>query len=216
MGREKTVQIQLAKRLGEAGKREYRIGRSQADVVTEFEIIEVKDIRSWKNAIGQLLYYQAKSGMYHKTLRLHLFGECSDEEWFYITTICSRLNILVTREEEVHLIAQENCCDTQLSRLCDFEIALDSMDLELQELKKTIWMLDKQHSALATEINYSLLKLDKLEVHLSDYLDQILTSSLNLQRGHATIKAEVDIAQLAFSQSTLDILNKIANSLCPD
>lgn len=212
MGIERAVQIQLAKRLGASCKREYRIGRNQADIVTEFEIIEIKDIRVWWYAIGQLLYYQAKSGMFDKRLRLHLFGDCDNDEWFYITTICSRLNILVTREEEADLIPKTECHDSLLSRIHDFELAMDSIELELQELKVAILMLDEQKFSLIADVNYATSKLDKIEAHLVDYLAEVLTPVAR-RRGKASIEAEMDITNLALSQSTVNALNKIADDI---
>ncbi len=189
MGGEKIVQMQLVERLGSACKREYLVGRCRIDIVTEFEIIEIKDIRSWKDAIGQLLYYRAKSGMHDRALRLHLFGNCDEDEWFYITTVCSQVNIRVTREEEADT-TPEFCL-----RLSEFENAINSIDLELKEIRAAIRTLDNKHSGLATAIDYQILRLNKVDID---------------------IEAKIHTMKASLSQPTVDILNKIANSICPD
>lgn len=68
-----------------------------ADILTDTEIIEVKNIKSWKSAIGQILVY----GYYFpkKKKRIHLFGKCSKETRKIIIKHCDLLKIKVTFEQ---------------------------------------------------------------------------------------------------------------------
>lgn len=64
------------------------------DILTDTELIEVKEFRSWKSAIGQLLVY----GSYYPThrRRMHLFGKIEPNLLTIIQQHCKELNIRVT------------------------------------------------------------------------------------------------------------------------
>lgn len=64
------------------------------DILTDTEVIEVKQFRSWKEAIGQLIIY----GVYYPThkRRMHLFGKIDSKLLLVIRQHCAELNIRVT------------------------------------------------------------------------------------------------------------------------
>ena len=64
------------------------------DIVTPENIIEVKKISEWKNAIGQVIAY----GFYHpdKKKRIHLFGKAGKKMKETITSVCNNIGILAT------------------------------------------------------------------------------------------------------------------------
>ena len=64
------------------------------DVLTDSEIIEVKEAKGWKGAIGQIISY----GIYYpeRTKRIHLFGKCSQKTKALISSHCAPLDIRVT------------------------------------------------------------------------------------------------------------------------
>lgn len=66
------------------------------DLLTDTELIEVKQAVKWKAGIGQLIVY----GHYYPqhSLRLHLFGVCSSELLSLIVEACYRLNITVSQD----------------------------------------------------------------------------------------------------------------------
>lgn len=92
---EEWYKLRLQSSLG--GEAEVATQAGNIDLLTESELIEIKHIKQWKAAIGQLLIY----GFYYPThtLRLHLFGECKDSTFSFIQGHCTRLGIQVTRED---------------------------------------------------------------------------------------------------------------------
>jgi hypothetical protein len=64
------------------------------DILTERELIEVKSVKSWKCAVGQVLVY-AQSYPNHQK-RIHLFGEASLDFLSMIRSYCAPLGIDVT------------------------------------------------------------------------------------------------------------------------
>lgn len=66
------------------------------DLLTETEIIEVKNIKDWKSALGQILTYSAYYPNHKK--RIHLFGENLDK-LPDIESACLPFNVIVTGEE---------------------------------------------------------------------------------------------------------------------
>ena len=64
------------------------------DVVTPKEVIEIKDIKSWKSAIGQAITYQLFFPK--KTARIHLFGNKKSIDTNVIKEVCKSLGVRVT------------------------------------------------------------------------------------------------------------------------
>lgn len=91
---EKEVQIKLAESLN--GVMEVQCKTGIADILTDTEIIEVKTVKDWKHAIGQVLIYQLEYP--DKKARIHLFEECSEEFKQMVISFASRLNITATFE----------------------------------------------------------------------------------------------------------------------
>lgn len=89
---EKDVQIQLHAIVG--GDMEVVTPVGNIDILTDTELIEVKEAKAWKNAIGQLITY----GYYYQNhqKRLHLFGKCHHSALILIRQHCDLNNILVT------------------------------------------------------------------------------------------------------------------------
>ncbi|NEP56212.1 MAG: KilA-N domain-containing protein [Symploca sp. SIO2G7] len=92
---EKSVQKRLAKTLGKV-KREVATLAGNIDLLTEWELIEVKSIKSWKFAVGQVLIY-GQSYPHHQK-RIHLFGEATPDFLSMIRSYCTPLDIEVTWE----------------------------------------------------------------------------------------------------------------------
>ena len=66
----------------------------QLDILTAAEVIEVKDVKAWKAALGQVLVY---GGQYPShSLRLHLFGAVRSDMVRLIENECSRFGVQVT------------------------------------------------------------------------------------------------------------------------
>lgn len=97
--REKAIRNRLQSQLGGLTEVATPVGR--IDLLTDLEIVEVKEISEWKHAMGQVLAY---SGFYpeHKR-RIHLFASKSNTSLEYallqVRFICDELNIIVTFEE---------------------------------------------------------------------------------------------------------------------
>ena len=92
---EKSVQKRLAKTLGLV-QREVPTLAGNVDILTERELIEVKSVRSWKCAVGQVLIYGQSYPNHQK--RIHLFGEASRDFLSMIRSYCAPLDIDVTWE----------------------------------------------------------------------------------------------------------------------
>jgi hypothetical protein len=84
----------LAKQLD--GKREVKTLAGNIDILTNSEVIEVKNIKAWKHALGQVIVY----GNYYPShkKRIHLYGETQESFLDMIRSHCKKLNILVTWE----------------------------------------------------------------------------------------------------------------------
>lgn len=84
----------LAKELN--GKREVRTLAGNIDVLTSSQIIEVKEIKSWKEALGQVLVYGHYYPSHQK--RIHLYGETQESFLEMINSHCAKFNVTVTWE----------------------------------------------------------------------------------------------------------------------
>jgi len=60
---------------GLGGLREYPVEGGKVDLLTSSEIIEVSEVRGFKQAIGQVLYYSHVLNMDKYTMRVHLFNQ---------------------------------------------------------------------------------------------------------------------------------------------
>jgi len=92
---EKSVQKRLAKTLGKV-QREVPTLAGNIDLLTEQELIEVKSVKSWKFAVGQVLIYGQSYPNHQK--RIHLFGEATPDFLSMIRSYCTPLDIEVTWE----------------------------------------------------------------------------------------------------------------------
>lgn len=89
---EKSHQNKLAKMLD--GDVEVVTKTGRIDVLTDTEIIEVKEVQLWKNAIGQVLVYQLEFP--DRQARIHLFGKCSQDFKQMVISYSARLNVIAT------------------------------------------------------------------------------------------------------------------------
>jgi hypothetical protein len=80
------------------GQTEIKTPIGYIDIMTNTEIIEVKRVRKWKWALGQILVY----GLYHpeKVKRIHLFGRCKDTKLETIKEHCGKFDVVVTWQYE--------------------------------------------------------------------------------------------------------------------
>lgn len=92
--REVNYSTKLALQLN--GKREVPTLAGNIDVLTTTEVIEVKVVKSWKCALGQVLVYGSYYPSHKK--RIHLFGETQESFLNMIKTHCLKFKILVTWE----------------------------------------------------------------------------------------------------------------------
>lgn len=92
---EKLVQARLCAALG--GYREVPHSVGFIDLLTDIELIEVKEVRRWMQGVGQLLVYGQDYPRHQK--RLHLFGVASPSKQGIIKSYCIPLKIQVTWEE---------------------------------------------------------------------------------------------------------------------
>ncbi|PSO62105.1 MAG: hypothetical protein BRC38_16685 [Cyanobacteria bacterium QH_6_48_35] len=93
---EKSVQKRLAKSLGKV-KCEVPTLAGNIDILTERELIEVKSVKSWKSAVGQVMIYGQSYPERQK--RIHLFGEASPDFFSLIRSRCAALDIEMSWEK---------------------------------------------------------------------------------------------------------------------
>jgi len=93
-GLEKDVQLSLQALIG--GIVEVRTLAGNIDLLTADQIIEVKDVKAWKSALGQILVYGEYYPSHQK--RIHLFGETQTSYLELIKSHCSTLNVIVTHQ----------------------------------------------------------------------------------------------------------------------
>jgi hypothetical protein len=84
----------LHRQLG--GEREVGTKAGYIDLLTSSELIEVKHVKSWKAAIGQVEVYGDYYSSHQK--RIHLFGSCHQSLLDVIQEHCSKRQILLTWE----------------------------------------------------------------------------------------------------------------------
>jgi len=89
--KEKEIQLKLQKELG--GKIEVETDTGFIDLLTDNEIIEIKNGKNWKEAVGQILIYSLEFPLHKK--RIHLFDIEND---ITINNKCRIYNINVTYE----------------------------------------------------------------------------------------------------------------------
>jgi hypothetical protein len=84
----------------EGGTREYVVPNGRIDLLTETEIIEVKHISQFKQAVGQLKYYKFAMKDRIRKLRLHVFSRKSiaNTRIRLIREFCATQNVRVTFE----------------------------------------------------------------------------------------------------------------------
>lgn len=91
---EKDIRDHLHSILG--GFKEVATESGRIDLVTDTEIIEVKNIKGWKEAIGQILVYSEYYPNHKK--RIHVFGK-NLRSLKHIEKVCDRYKISVTSEQ---------------------------------------------------------------------------------------------------------------------
>jgi hypothetical protein len=92
-GPEYPIQLRMHEELG--GKMEAFTVAGRIDLVTDTEVIEIKQIAQWKDAVGEVLSKGQFFPKHHK--RIHLFG-AADKLMEVIVASCSVLEIVVTFE----------------------------------------------------------------------------------------------------------------------
>jgi hypothetical protein len=90
--REKNIQAYLAQKL--KGKIEIKTLAGVIDILTQTEIIEVKSIREWKSALGQILVYGDYYPSHQK--RIHLFGKTEKSFLNIVRQHCEKRGVKVT------------------------------------------------------------------------------------------------------------------------
>jgi len=93
---EKRVQASLLRRIGKIVHPviEVNTPAGKIDILTDHEIIEVKNVLGWKSAVGQLLIYSHYYPNHQKII--HLFGKCCPNTKKLIKFHCDEFHIQVT------------------------------------------------------------------------------------------------------------------------
>jgi len=91
---ERNIQLSLQASIG--GIIEVKTVAGNIDLLTSDQIIEVKDVKAWKSALGQIIVYGKYYPSHQK--RIHLFGETQTSYLELIRSHCSPLNVIVTHK----------------------------------------------------------------------------------------------------------------------
>ncbi|MEO0803019.1 MAG: hypothetical protein AAFY57_12170 [Cyanobacteria bacterium J06642_2] len=94
-GSEAWYRDKLARKLG--GETEVHIDQlGKIDILTRTEIIEVKNAKNWKHAIGQITVY----GQHYpdRKKRIHLFGRLTQSKLAVIQKACGETDVNLTWE----------------------------------------------------------------------------------------------------------------------
>lgn len=67
------------------------------DILTDTYVVEIKDVRHWKAAVGQVLVYQLEFPSHQA--RIHLYGKSSNDHKAMIISYCAKLGVLATFAE---------------------------------------------------------------------------------------------------------------------
>lgn len=97
---EQIVRDNLTKQLG--GVNEIINENGYIDIVTDTQIIEVKNVERWKHALGQILAYGTDEKYSHLQPRIHLFNVdkiIETEIKNRIIKVCKKYNCIVTFED---------------------------------------------------------------------------------------------------------------------
>lgn len=78
------------------GEKEVQTPVGRIDILTKTELIELKNVKNWKSAIGQVKSY-GKFYPKHR-LRIHLFGEMTESKLNNIQETCNSEGIILTWE----------------------------------------------------------------------------------------------------------------------
>ena len=89
--KEKEIQLKLQKQLG--GEIEVETEDGFIDLLTETEIVEIKNGKNWKHAVGQILIYSMEYPNHKK--RIHLFDIDKDND---IERKCKKYDINISYE----------------------------------------------------------------------------------------------------------------------
>ena len=91
-GKEQSIQKALHQKLG--GQTEVVCLVGKIDLLTSSEIIEIKNIKSWKAALGQILVYGSYYPSHGK--RIHLFGKTQESYLNLVRKHCANFGVRVT------------------------------------------------------------------------------------------------------------------------
>lgn len=120
--KESAIRIKFIKELRASGvkyiKTEFHVDQGRIDIVTEYEIIEVKNATNWKNALGQILSYSTDSKVRDLNKRIHLFGKLNVQKNI-IENTCNLYNVRISYDDGIEeLVCIENVTD--IVSLCEF------------------------------------------------------------------------------------------------
>jgi len=91
---ERNIQLSLQSSIG--GIIEVKTVAGNIDLLTSDQIIEVKGVKDWKSALGQIIVYGKYYPSHQK--RIHLFGETQTSYLELIRSHCSHSNVIVTHQ----------------------------------------------------------------------------------------------------------------------
>lgn len=99
-----SIVIKFIKELRNSGveniKTEFPVDQGRIDIVTDYEIIEVKNAINWKNALGQILSYGTDPKVEMLNKRIHLFGGLNVHK-NTIENTCKLYNVAVSYDDNI-------------------------------------------------------------------------------------------------------------------
>ena len=88
------VEDLLIREYGHKVRFEVRVAAGSIDALTPSEIIEIKVVKHWKHALGQVLCYGYC--LPNRDLRIYLYGEVLKEHYEFICNVCRSFNVRVS------------------------------------------------------------------------------------------------------------------------
>lgn len=156
------------------GKREVRVPIGWIDVLTDWEVIEVKAVERWKEAVGQVILYGAYYPQYGK--RIHLIGKPNESKRDLIEMACVRTSVRVTWVEPTSTLKDIALADIEpdiTEASADGFPAYFTKIIELSRIKGWIKVRDVQrcydskHRSTPEVIRSWFVKLEEMEIGIT-------------------------------------------------
>lgn len=183
---EKTIQKALQDEIG--GQTEVLTPVGRIDLLTDKELIEVKDAKNWKAAIGQIISYGKYYPDHHKVL--YLYGDISETQFSLISETCESQDIFVVRAGYLFKWAMANLFLREELYLHAFNYYYDALsfvgiDIQKNETVSIVWGLEKCYGCLSHESKKGtvFLKEEGIIKEICDKLIRQLKEELEEEKG---------------------------------